>query len=278
MLVTRIAPTPSGYLHPGNAVNALLTAWLARSERDGRLLLRIDDFDAGRVRPEYLADVFDTLEWLGIVADAGPRDQDDFHAHWSMAGRREEFRAARDRLLAEHPDQVFVCRCSRRTLGADGRCVAGCRQRGEPLIPEQTAVRLAVADDTYVTLGGPDGQHLRVAVPPGDHVLWRRDDLPAYQLGSVVADEALGVTAIVRGADLLASSALQLHLAALLPAPRFAAADLRHHAVLTGPDGSKLSKSAGAQAHPMPRTDEQRGRILRWAAELGTPIRVAPPG
>ena len=108
-LVTRIAPTPSGFLHVGNAVNMLLAAWWAAAG-GGALVLRIDDFDTGRVRREYLSDVFDTLDWLGIAVDAGPRDPQDFEDRWSMTHRRHQFRTAIERLLAERPDSAFVCR------------------------------------------------------------------------------------------------------------------------------------------------------------------------
>ncbi len=271
MLVTRIAPTPSGYLHVGNAVNMLLTAWLARAS-GGRLLLRIDDFDTGRARAEYLADIFATIHWLGIGIDEGPSGPAEFHESWSMQARVPEFRAARDALLARHPGAVFVCRCSRRALDADGRCRAGCRGVGLPLRPGESVLRLSVPHPAPVLALGSQS----VPVPAGDHVLWRRDDLPAYQLGSVLADEALGVTAIVRGTDLLDSSALQVHLAGMLPAPGFAAADQRHHRLLTDAHGSKLSKSAGAGAHPLERTDRLRAQIHAWAQELGAPIGIAP--
>jgi glutamyl-tRNA synthetase len=277
VLVTRIAPTPSGHLHVGNAVNALLTAWLARSSPGGRLLLRVDDFDTGRAREAYLADVFDTLAWLGITPDDGPTDPADFHARWSMARHAAAFRAAAQRLWAEHPEVVFTCRCSRRDLVAGG-CAAGCRALGLPLQPGGTVLRLHVPDGLVVrTAPGPARAATSLPVPAGDHVLWRRDDLPAYQLGSVLADEALGVTAIVRGVDLLDSSALQLHLAALLPARAFARVDLRHHALLTDPSGAKLSKSAGAQAHPLERTDALRRRVESWAEQLGAPLGITPP-
>lgn len=275
---TRIAPTPSGFLHEGNVVNLLLTAWWARAA-GGRLLLRIDDFDAPRVRPDYLTDVFDTLRWLGIEPDDGPLDPDDFLAHWSMALRRSRFAAARDTLLRAHADLVFVCRCSRRALDADGFCVAGCRSRGLPWAAGSTVARLHVPAGTRVTPAAPPGGDARSwTVPPGDHVLWRRDDLPAYQLGSVVADEDLGVTAVVRGLDLLDSSALQLHLARMLPAPGFRHADLRHHALLRDPAGHKLSKSAGARGAPLDRTDALLAHIRQRAFELGDPIGIVPTG
>lgn len=270
--VTRIAPTPSGYLHRGNVVNFLLVHWWARAH-DAHLVLRIDDFDAGRVRAPYLDDVFDTVAWLGIQVDAGPRDADDFRARWSMSTRTGALRAARDQLLADHPDDVFVCRCSRRQLDHSGRrCVAGCRTAGLGLEPGKSVVRLRVGPGTRVRIGVD-----LVDVPEGDHILWRRDDLPAYQLGSVVVDEELGITALVRGLDLLESSALQVHLAGLLPAPGFRGAELLHHALLTAPDGTKLSKSSGSQARPLDRTAALRRNAHEWAEQLGTPLGIGPP-
>lgn len=273
---TRIAPTPSGYLHAGNAVNILITQWWAHAH-DARLILRIDDFDTARIRPEYVRDVFDTLAWLGVDVEEGPTGPADFAARWSMVHRLAAFAEARDRLLAEHPDQVFVCRCSRTALDG-GRCVAGCRSASLPRVAGETVVRLAVPPGTSVTPRGPAGSAPRgeLAVPAGDHVLWRRDDLPAYHLGSVLVDEQLGITALIRGVDLLAASALQLHLAALLPAPGFAGAELHHHDLLAAPDGHKLSKSAGAQAHPMARTGAQRARLREWAEQIGAPAGIEP--
>ncbi len=272
MLVTRIAPTPSGYLHLGNAVNMLLTSWLARAGA-GRLLLRIDDFDVARVRLPYLADIFATLDWLGIAIDEGPSGPAEFLAQWSMATRLDQFRTARDALIAEHADAVFACRCSRRNLDAQGRCQLDCAAATHRLAPGSSALRLRVPSPAPTVALGAD----RKQVPVGDHVLWRRDDLPAYQLGSVVADESLGVTALVRGADLRDSSALQVHLAGLLPAPGFAGADLRHHDLLRDPQGRKLSKSAGAGAHPLEHTDGLREQVHATAAELGARIGIPRP-
>ena len=265
MLVTRFAPTPSGFLHEGNVVNLVLTHWLARAH-DGKLLLRIDDFDLGRARAAYLDDVFRTLDWIGVEVDSGPSCTSDFRASWSMSGWMDQFRAARDLLLNNPGLPVFTCRCSRTALGPGGRCVLGCADRDLDLVPGHSVLRLSVPATT------PGGD-----LPPGDHVLWRRDDVPAYQLGSVVADEALGVTAVVRGVDLLASSALQIHLASMLPAPGFAAADLRHHELLTGPTGLKLSKSAGASAQPLEHTIRLRDQVDDWARTLGAPLGIARP-
>lgn len=271
MLVTRIAPTPSGYLHVGNAVNFVLTRWLA--ERSGaRLVLRIDDFDRTRTRPEYVADIFTTLQWLGIGVDLGPADPGELERTWSMSTRRDQLAAARDALLADHPESVFVCRCSRTELDGQGRCVAGCRDRRIPLTEGRSVVRLHVPEGVTESVGGAP-----TAVEPGDHVLWRRDDQPAYHLGSVVVDEDLGVTTIVRGVDLLAASALQRHLARLLGAPNFLEVDLRHHGLLRDEHGAKLSKSAGGHGHPLAHTPALREQIDRWAAELGAPVAIYPP-
>jgi glutamyl/glutaminyl-tRNA synthetase len=266
VLVTRIAPTPSGYLHVGNAVNFVLTHWVARAH-GGRLLLRIDDFDTGRARPAYLEDVFRTLDWLAIDIDDGPSGPGDLHSSWAMSTRTDQFRRARDRLRGGGHGTVFVCRCSRPDLDPSGRCVAGCREQDLALEPGSSVLRLSV----------PVGSARGLVLPPGDHVLWRRDDLPAYQLGSVVADEDLRVTTIVRGVDLLESSALQLHLAGLLPAPGFRAVDLRHHALLTAADGHKLSKSAGAQAQPLEHTGTLREQVRAWAQARGAPIGITRP-
>ena len=266
VLVTRFAPTPSGYLHAGNVVNLVLTDWLARAS-GGRLLLRIDDFDTGRARPEYLEDVFRTIDWLDIPVDDGPTGPAALHARWSMAHQRDRFATARDRLMAGNHDQVFVCACSRRELGPGARCVAGCRELALTLDTGHSALRISI----------PQGTAKGLPLPPGDHVIWRRDGLPAYQLGSVVADEALGVTTIVRGIDLLESSALQLHLAGTLPSPGFVTADLRHHELVTSAAGHKLSKSAGAQAHPLEHTGALRDQVIAHAEMLGPPIGITRP-
>lgn len=283
MLVTRFAPTPSGYLHAGNVVNLVLTDWHARSH-GGRLLLRIDDFDVARARPDYLADVFRTLDWLDIHVDAGPTGPADFLASWSMSARLDQFRAARDSLLGSTDGSVFVCRCSRREVGPAGHCTRGCRGRDMPLEPGRSVLRLSVPAHTPSTAaaGSPADEPPAPSAsiqeaPPGDHVLWRRDDLPSYHLGSVVVDEELSVTSIIRGADLGPSSALQRRLATLLPAPGFVNADIRHHDLLASPSGAKLSKSAGAQAHPLEHSARLRDQVWAWAEALGAPIGIGPP-
>ena len=269
--VTRIAPTPSGYLHPGNAANFLLVRRLADSI-GASVALRIDDFDVERARPEYLDDIFEALDWLGIGWDVGPTDAADFTANYAMATQVDRLEDECDRLIAT--GHTFVCRCSRSDLARAGsrRCVNDCVEDDLELVTGETALRLYVPDGTVVRVGDVD---IDVAETAGDPVMWRRDGLPAYHLASVVADRNLGVTHVVRGADLMESTALHLHLAPLLGADALRDANWLHHALLMADDGEKLSKSTNASGEPIPRTADMRDRIHALADELGAPLGIA---
>ena len=240
MALTRYAPTPSGYLHAGNLRNLELTAEVAAGI-GAEIALRIDDADAARYRREYVEDIFSTLERMGLAWTIGPRDVDDFEAHWSQRTRTEHYRTelmrARDRGL-----MVYACTCSRSQQRgpASGGCAGGCRSRGDAFEPGASALRVAVPRETSITVGE---QRVLLDVEMGDFIIWRRDDLPAYQLVSVVEDRDLGTTHIVRGRDLLPSSAAQVFLAHAFGAPNVAAATYVHHELITDSDGRKLSKS-----------------------------------
>jgi glutamyl/glutaminyl-tRNA synthetase len=262
-MITRFAPTPSGYLHLGNAVNAQLVAWLAAAH-GGTVALRIDDMDAPRYRPEYVRDIFRTLEWLGIDWQLGPVDESDFEAHHSLRHRtayyRAELSAAADRGL-----RLYACRCTRSQLTGppSGGCPGGCRDAGHAHAAGETSVRACVPADLCPEIG--------------DVVLWRRDDLPAYHLASVIEDRDLAVTHVVRGEDLRASTQVQLFLAPYLDAVSFTAACIVHHGLVTDADGSKLSKST-LRGEPLPRTPALRESILRAASDIGATVGITPPG
>src|SRR5688500_4640510 len=118
---TRIAPTPSGYLHAGNALSFILTKALA--ERTGaKILLRIDDLDQERVRKEYVQDIFDTLDFLGIEWHEGPRNYEDYKNHYSQQHRMDHYTSALQQLLEKNA--VFSCTCSRSMLDGTyhGQC------------------------------------------------------------------------------------------------------------------------------------------------------------
>ncbi|MFU8819752.1 MAG: glutamate--tRNA ligase family protein [Desulfurivibrio sp.] len=251
MIRSRLAPTPSGYLHLGNALNFLLT-WLLVRRHGGILKLRIDDADAGRCRPEFVEDIFRQLDWLGLTWDEGPAGPDDFAAHHSQLLRVERYRT----LLADLKEcaQLFPCTCSRRQisqLGGQGLYPGTCRgRRDHPADPH--AIRVQVAREWTVTLAGTTSLttpateiRLQPATQLGDFILWRRDDLPAYQLASLGDDLDDRINLIVRGRDLLPSSAAQLFLATQLgPAGQgFRDASFHHHPLISAPGGRKLSKS-----------------------------------
>lgn len=227
--MVRIAPTPSGYLHPGNAANFAANALLAGG---GPLLLRIDDLDRARFRPEYLQDVFDVLHWLGIDWTDGPRNPADFTARWSQLHRMPLYRAAFDQLVKQ--ERVFACPCSRREL-ADGGHVHGCLEG--KVAPERRAVAWRV--DTR-------NNDLHESMPW--FAIWKKDGTPSYQLACTVDDLHFGITACARGADLLASTEAQCMVSDLLGYPplreriRFI-----HHPLLTE-GGEKISKSQGARS------------------------------
>jgi glutamyl-tRNA synthetase len=241
--ITRIAPTPSGFLHLGIAVNFTLISMLA-SAWDAEIVLRIDDMDSTRSRPEYVDDIFSTLEWLEIGWARGPRNREDFEQSHTMSARTEYYRSQLDQLQSSGLE-VFACACSRADLAAAGglRCAGECSTAGHDLVAEQTALRLRIPEGTVVEMGG---QSIDLARAHGDVVLWRRDGLPAYHLVTVIEDRDLGVTDIVRGADLLDSSALHVWLAPYLGAEKLAQANFVHHALIADVFGQKLSKSKSA--------------------------------
>ena len=272
---SRIAPTPSGYLHIGNAVNFLLTSWLVRG-LGGRLVLRIDDMDVNRSRPEYVADIFRALEWLRIDCDEGPDGPDSFYRDFTMAGRGDYYRLGLDRLSAAGVE-LYACRCPRSTRASTGArgCVGGCRGLDLPLEVGRTALRMHVPGDSQVVVGD---RLVDVPATMGDPVMWRRDGLAAYHLASVIEDRDLEVNVIVRGDDLRSSSALQILLAPPLGATGFAQADFRHHGLVTGPDGGKLSKSvSSASLQDFAGDAGLRTRIRDLARRLGDRVGILEP-
>ena len=201
-LRSRLAPTPSGYLHLGNAVNFLIT-WLMVRQAGGTLKLRIDDADADRTQPGYIEDIFRQLDWLGITWDEGPAGPDDFHRHHSQLQRIGRYWAVLGQLAATA--SLFPCTCSRKAIrehSTSGLYPGTCRGRREPPAGEH-AIRIAVPAETMV-LVGEDAVALGALM--GDFVLWRRDNQPAYQLASLVDDLDDRITCIVRGMDLLPAS------------------------------------------------------------------------
>ena len=235
----RFAPSPSGRMHLGNALSAML-AWLSAKHQGSEILLRIEDLDPARSKAEYAQGIMDDFRWLGLLWDRRATDQ----------SKRGEAYAAALRQLGQM-NLIYPCYCSRDQLHAasaphasDGRVIyAGtCRN----LTPEQRAVmtkkpslRIRLPDREISFRDGLQGNvTMNLQREFGDIIL-RADGVAAYQLAVVVDDGTEGVTEVVRGRDLLSSTPVQLYLYELLglTLPRF-----YHVPMLLAPDGRRLSK------------------------------------
>lgn len=258
--VSRIAPTPSGYLHVGNAFSFVLT-WLLVRKAGGQLLLRIDDSDAARSRPEFIDDIFYTLDWLGIDYDLGPAGPDDFYRHFSQQHRAELYSDVLRALSSS--GKVYACSCSRKQIrqqNSKGIYTGSCRKKGLPFQQKNTALRVQVPEEEKIVFNdilSLQPFQLALGRQMGDFVVQRKDDLPAYQLVSLADDMHYGVNLIVRGSDLLESTAAQLYLAHCLnsvpnnrqvQAKAFLDTRFCHHGLIRNEAGEKLSKSRGAAA------------------------------
>ncbi len=255
---TRIAPTPSGLLHIGNAWSFVLTGIIAK-QNNLCLHLRIDDMDTVRFRPEYLDDIFHSLDWLGIQWEAGPVSPDDFLKHFRQSDKALQYTNMLNRLKGLQQNRIllaYVCNCTRKTIKAY-RMGKGfkqnppypgiCRSKKLPYQPEITQWRMNTAHATPVTIHKPDGFEIcSVQNEMGDFVIETKSGLPAYQICSLQDDTANEVDYIVRGNDLRESTIAQVWLAYLLDLHTFRKAIFFHHNLILNRSGKKLSKSKGA--------------------------------
>lgn len=265
--VFRFAPSPNGYLHLGHAYSALINADMARRS-GGHLLLRIEDIDLARCRPEFEAAIYEDLGWLGVGWEQPVRRQSEhLDAYRAALARLEaqglvypsfESRAEITRLVAakekvagpwpRDPDGAPLYPGAAKTMAATERRRR--MQAGEPyaLRLDMQAAHARTGPLTWAETGrGPDGETGTIAAAPaawGDAVLARKDMPTSYHL-SVVVDDALAVTDVARGQDLFWATSMHRLLQHLLglPAPRY-----HHHRLIVGPDGRKLSKSTHATA------------------------------
>jgi glutamyl-Q tRNA(Asp) synthetase len=248
MIVTRFAPSPTGYLHLGHLHSALLGWLAARARRDGRFLLRIEDIDAARCRPEFEQAIVEDLGWLGIDWSGDIRRQSD---------HLEEYRAGLARLVDQN--LVYPCFCSRKDIaaaaaaphGSEGPVYPGiCRE----LPPEQAAARqsngapfaLRFHSRRAAEIAGPltfhDHFQGRICVDPdllGDVVLARRDAAASYHLCVTLDDHLQRVSLVTRGIDLLPATHVHRLLQAVLG---LAEPGYCHHLLLTNDAGQRLAK------------------------------------
>ena len=245
---TRLAPTPSGYLHLGNVASFVLTVGLARNH-GAKILLRIDDMDRERVRPEYLQDIFDTLKFLDIPWDEGPCDVDEFTTSYSQIHRLDLYRAAWNELAGS--GLLFGCSCSRKqfTLEPGGSVYPGnCLNEQIPLDRHGISWRLKAEAGIPVVLHDLNSAPVHFTLPSSVQYIQvrKKDGHPSYQLSSILDDDHFGVDLIVRGHDLFDSTLAQLHMSSLLKGNAFGNSVFFHHPLLMGTNGQKLSKSGGS--------------------------------
>lgn len=242
---TRLAPTPSGFLHVGNAYSFALTAALAQ-KTGASILLRIDDMDRDRVQPEYVTDVFDTLHFLDIPWHEGPKDAADFEAHFSQRHRLPLYEKALERLVAT--GLVYACDCSRKQINEQygGVYPGTCKHKEIPLSTKDVSWRIDTDKAQPIRVKQLHDEQVFTALPADvqHFIVRKKDGFPAYQLTSLVDDLHFGIDLIVRGEDLFSSTLAQLFLADMLKEDKFLDVTFYHHGLLK--DGArKLSKSAG---------------------------------
>lgn len=259
---TRFAPAPTGRLHLGHIANAIFVWGLAR-RHGAQVILRIEDHDRQRCRPEYEAALLDDLDRLGIAADEPSTDElragpSPYRQHDNDVAYRAAVDSLRRRGL------VYGCDCTRSTFDAwrtaNGRpwsgpgCPGGCRDRGlsvdgavDPApaaIP--LALRAALGEGEETWIDALLGAQREPVTPAGDLVVRDRNGNWTYALCVVVDDLRHGVDLVVRGEDLLESTSPQIRLGRILG--RVEPAGFAHHPLVRRPDGSKLSKAEGATA------------------------------
>jgi glutamyl-Q tRNA(Asp) synthetase len=249
-MLTRFAPSPTGELHLGHAYSAVLAHHAARGA-GGRFLIRIDDIDGSRSRELFVGASLADLAWLGINWDGDPVRQ---------SARLGDYAAALDTLRSR--DLVYPCFCTRADIaaslsaphGPSGAIYPGtCRNlyeadRDRRTVDEPHCWRLDMARAVALVdnlTWEEAGQRMRVADPlaHGDIVLARKDAPASYHLASTLDDAMMGVTHVIRGADLVASTDVHRLLQTLLG---LATPLYRHHALVCGPDGKRLAKRDAA--------------------------------
>lgn len=269
---TRIAPTPSGFLHLGNVLSFSLTAILAE-RYSAHILLRIDDLDRQRARPEYIRDIFDTLGFLGIPWQEGPRDAGRFAAEYAQQHRMPLYHLALQQL--RDGGHLFACNCSRSDILKTGGIYPGtCCDKHLDWDTPGVSWRMDTRRSLPLTLHQLAGaQEVWLPEEQQFFVVRKKDGDPAYQLASVIDDLHFGIDLIVRGNDLYPSTLAQLYLARMLGNDTFGHTLFCHHPLLTLPDGVKLSKSAGATSvQYLRRQGKSRAEIFALIGEqLGIP-------
>lgn len=214
----------------------------------GSLLLRIDDIDDERKRPEYVNDIFYSLEWLGIEWQEGPSGPENFELNWSQHRRLNIYNNCLTTLREKN--LVFACECSRKKLASlAGYAYPGaCEKLRIPLDTPGVCWRIPVPENAVVNFHDEEKGEVKfpLGTDSGSFIVRKKDGLPSYQLVSLVDDVHFRINYIVRGEDLLSSTASQLYLADRLGYSTFRECKFLHHKLEKDDQGHKLSKTAGS--------------------------------
>lgn len=281
-IVGRLAPSPTGAQHVGNARTYLL-AWLSARSRQGRLVLRMEDIDSPRIKPGAARQAIDDLHWLGLDWDEGP-DVGGPHSPYVQTERLGPYQAALEQL--KQAERIYPCTCSRSEIVAaasaphagqegpryPGTCSRNPASFADQLTPGSFAWRFRAMDRLRKYSDGVAGDvTCNVAQELGDFVIAKADGTPAYQLAVVVDDQAMGVTEVVRGDDLLPSAFRQIELYEFFgwTPPRFL-----HVPLVIGEDGRRLAKRHGdtrlATYREAGVAAERVAGLLAWSCGLRT--------
>lgn len=245
--LTRFAPTPSGFLHLGNLYSFVLTKAIA-DRLGAKILLRIDDLDSDRVRDEYIQDIFDTLDFMELSYDQGPKTLAEQKQDWSQEGRLALYE--KTLVSLQEKQLLFACNCSRKKIRAhqpEGHYLGQCLQRNIPLTRSNCALRFNTEEVDWVRVQDLTGKSKTENLPLQSifSILKMRNGVPAYQLSSVVDDVTFGVDLIIRGIDLYPSTLTQLAIADSAESlGAFKNTVFHHHSLLKDASGAKLSKSS----------------------------------
>lgn len=275
---TRLAPTPNGFIHLGNVLSFLITSALAR-QKGAKILLRIDDLDKERVKKKYVEDIFQTLEFLEIPYDEGPKNMQEYKSRFSQHHRLDHYHQALKHLQSKN--LLFACDCSRRKISRnspEGSYPGTCEKKKINFDLKEVSWRFYTDMQKEIIINDISGKKLKTTVPPllRDFVVKRKDNLPAYQLATVVDDRLDKIDFIVRGKDLWGSSIAQEYLTRKMYESSSGTRIFHHHTLLADSSNKKLSKSSGSTSiQHLRKSGKNKSDIYGMIAEflkLNTPV------